>query len=79
MLVLDHSSAVRHFKMRQIELAVLAGWMLFLSVISPYEIPRIVLLVLAMTFVGLGTREATRFRACGRSYQCKRSIEILGF
>ena len=79
MLVLDHTQAVRDFKMRQIELAATTALMLLFAMTSPVDIARIITLAMAMVFIGLGTQEAARFRACGRSYQCRRSIEVVGF
>lgn len=69
-----HNDRRREFRLRQYELAAAGAWCLILALCvgAAYFAPFVVL------FFTTAEREARRHRACGRYWQCRRSIEVIG-
>lgn len=69
-----HIDIRRDFRRRQIQLAAVGCWLILLFVISSVFL----LGALALLVFSTATDECRRMRACGRYWQCKRSIEVIG-
>ncbi len=76
---LDHDMRKREYRWRQFELLSLAFiWGVgaaFTDIVGLKALGA----TLALVMIQQATQEAKRMRACGRYYQTKRSVEVLGF
>jgi hypothetical protein len=70
----QHNDRHREFRARQFQLAAAGAWCILLALFAGIEYfgPFVIL------FFTTAEREARRHRACGRYWQCNRSIEVIG-
>ena len=69
-----HRERVREFVLRQRQLAATGGLFIVAYVVSDVGL----FAALAALMFSTATPECRRMRACGRYWQCKRSIEVIG-
>lgn len=69
-----HNDRKREVLLRQRQLAIIGT--LFIGAFAITQVSAFALL--AVLLFTTAAREAKRFRACGRYWQCRRSIEVIG-
>lgn len=74
MLRAEHRWRLQEFRRRQVELAAVTA----LFVLFAAAIGETVFMMPAALLASAGASEARRMRACGRDWQCKRSMEVIG-
>lgn len=71
---LHHRDRLRDFRWRQYQLAGTGGMFILFFLFTQI----VVFAILAVVMFSTATRECWRMRACGRYWQTKRSVEIIG-
>lgn len=71
---LKHRDRIREFALRQRQLATIGAVEIAFFIFSQHP----VFSGLALLFFTTATRECWRMRACGRYWECKRSVEVIG-